>query len=96
MQIDVKLLKRLEQLSQIEIDRSKESEILEDLNKFLEFVDVLNELDVENIEATFSTLETGSPFRKDIPISQSEIGEKILKNAPKSADNFFIVPKIIE
>ena len=96
MQIDDKLLKRLESLSQIKIEETKESEILEELNKFLDFVEILNELDVKNLEATFSTLDSGSPFRKDIPKSQSEVGEKILKNAPKSADNIFIVPKIIE
>lgn len=96
MQIDKKLLKRLETLAQIKIDESKEDEVIKELNRFLDFVDILNELDVKDLEATFSTLEGGSPLRKDIPKSKTEIGEKILKNAPKSADNFFIVPKIIE
>ncbi len=95
MQIDSRLLHRLETLSQIKIDDAKTDEVIEELNRFLEFVENLNELDT-SLDATFTTLEGGSPFRKDEPISNEEIGKKILQNAPKSTDNFFIVPKIIE
>ncbi len=96
MQIDSKLLHRLEVLSQIQVDKKKKDEILKELNRFLEFVENLNELELSNLEATFTTLEGGSPFRKDEPVLNEEIGKKILKHAPKSSDNFFIVPKIIE
>jgi len=95
MQIDNKLLHRLETLSQIKIDDAKTNEVLEELNRFLEFVENLNELDT-NLDATFTTLEGGSPFRKDEPTFNVEIGKKILQNAPKSTESFFIVPKIIE
>ncbi len=96
MQIDSKLLQRLEVLSQIQIDETKKDEILKELNRFLEFAENLNELDISKLEATFTTLEGGSPFRKDEPRLNEEIGVNILKRAPKSSDNFFIVPKIIE
>jgi len=95
-QIDKKLLDRLQTLSKLNIEESKKSDVLNDLNRFLEFVDILNELDVKDLDATFSTLEGGAPLRKDIPIIQEDVSKKILKNAPKSLDNFFIVPKIIE
>jgi Asp-tRNA(Asn)/Glu-tRNA(Gln) amidotransferase C subunit len=32
----------------------------------------------------------------DIPREKNDIAENILKNAPKSADDFFIVPAIID
>ena len=96
MQIDIKLLRRLESLSQIKIEKTKENEIIKDLNRFLNFVEILNQLDTKDTKTTFYTLQKGSPFREDIPIDKKEIGKKILKNAPKSIDNFFIVPKIIE
>ncbi len=94
--IDQALLTRLQNLSMIEIKEENRERILEDLNKFLEFVDVLEELDLSAYSATFSPMEASAPLRKDEPVSNSEIGEKILQNAPKSSDNFFIVPKIIE
>ncbi|BCD60104.1 MULTISPECIES: Asp-tRNA(Asn)/Glu-tRNA(Gln) amidotransferase subunit GatC [unclassified Nitratiruptor] len=94
--IDHQLLKRLQTLSMVEVDEAKKDQILEELNKFLEFVDILDELDYSGVEATFSPIEASAPLRKDEPSLHPEIGQKILQNAPKSADNFFIVPKIIE
>jgi len=40
--------------------------------------------------------ETSFTFREDIPVSNPEIIEDILKHAPKSEGGFFVVPKIIE
>ncbi|SMC09365.1 Asp-tRNA(Asn)/Glu-tRNA(Gln) amidotransferase subunit GatC [Nitratiruptor tergarcus] len=94
--IDENLLQRLQTLSMIQIKDENRDRILEDLNKFLEFVDVLDELDISSYAATYSPIEASAPLRKDIPQNQSEIGQKILRNAPKSEDDFFIVPKIIE
>ncbi len=94
--IDENLLERLQTLSMISIAQEKKGEVLEDLNRFLEFVENLNSLDLEGLDATFNPLEAAAPLRKDEPHLDTSIGEKILQRAPKSADNFFIVPKIIE
>jgi len=93
MQIDEKLLFKLETLSQLKIDETKRAEILDELNRFLGFVENLNELDISNLDIS---KEGNSPLRKDEPRLNESIGQKILKNAPKSEDSFFIVPKIIE
>ncbi len=93
--IDEKLLKRLENLSMLEIEESKREEFLNSLKEIVGFVENLNELDLENEEASFTTLEGGTPFRKDEP-KKADIIEDILKNAPKREQNFFVVPKIIQ
>jgi len=56
---------------------------------------MLNELDTESIDATFSTLDNPTPLREDNPV-KSGIIEDVLANAPKTKDGYFIVPKIIE
>jgi len=93
MKIDEKLVKRLESLSMVEIE--DKSAMAKDLAEIVEFVEMLNELDTENIDATFSTLNNSTPLREDISV-KNEVIEEILQNAPKSKDGFFIVPKIIE
>ena len=93
MKIDEKLVSRLETLSMVEIDDKKA--MADNLAEIVEFVEMLNELDTSNIEATFSTLNNPTPLREDEVIKR-EIIEDILSNAPKSKDGFFIVPKIIE
>jgi aspartyl-tRNA(Asn)/glutamyl-tRNA(Gln) amidotransferase subunit C len=65
------------------------------LTDIVNFVENLNSVDISNVDATFSTIEGGSPMREDIP-TNSDVVESVLKNSPKSEDTFFIVPKIIE
>jgi aspartyl-tRNA(Asn)/glutamyl-tRNA(Gln) amidotransferase subunit C len=93
MKIDENLVKRLENLSMVEID--DKSAMAKDLAEIVEFVEMLNELNTEDIDATFSTLNSSTPLREDISV-KNEVIEEILQNAPKSKDGFFIVPKIIE
>jgi aspartyl-tRNA(Asn)/glutamyl-tRNA(Gln) amidotransferase subunit C len=93
MKIDESLVKRLETLSMVEID--DKSAMAKDLAEIVEFVEMLNELDTSEIDATFSTLESSTPLREDIP-QKNEVVNDILAHAPKAKDGFFIVPKIIE
>ncbi len=94
--INEDLLKKLENLSMVEIAKENREEFLNSLKEIVSFVENLNELDLENEEASFTTLEGGTPFREDIPSKDEEIIKEVLKNAPKVKDDFFVVPKIIE
>jgi len=93
MKIDEKLLAKLEKLSMLKADNKEE--MIKDLNQIVEFVEILNEVNTDNIEATFNTLNTSTPLRDDIPQDNDAI-KTILANAPKVDGNYFIVPKIIE
>ncbi len=96
MVIDDKLLKKLETLSSLEIEQSKRVEVINQLSEIVNFVENLNELDLDKEEATFTTIKGGTPLRKDNPSSEQEIIKTILENSPKSKDRFFAVPAIIE
>jgi aspartyl-tRNA(Asn)/glutamyl-tRNA(Gln) amidotransferase subunit C len=96
MQVDDALLSRLEKLSYLKISENKREEIIAQLSEIVGFVDNLSELHTEGVDATFAMDERATPLREDIPACDPKIHEEILKHAPKSADDFFIVPKIIE
>ena len=96
MKIDNDLLKKLEKLSSLEIDEDKREGTIAQLSEIVEFVENLNELDLDNEEATFTTVAGGTPMREDIPNVNPDIIKTILENAPKSENGFFVVPKIIE
>ena len=96
MQVDDALLTRLEKLSYVRISDDKREEIIEQLSEIVSFVDNLSELDTEGVESAFAMDERATPLREDVPHSNPQISEDILKHAPQSADDFFIVPKIIE
>ncbi|WP_456489147.1 Asp-tRNA(Asn)/Glu-tRNA(Gln) amidotransferase subunit GatC [Caminibacter pacificus] len=93
MKIDEKLIQRLENLSMVEIENKEK--MAKDLEEIVAFVEMLNELDTENIDATFSTLNNPTPLREDEP-QKNDIIEEVLAHAPKAKDGYFIVPKIIE
>jgi aspartyl-tRNA(Asn)/glutamyl-tRNA(Gln) amidotransferase subunit C len=96
MRLDNTLLQKLEKLSSLKIEDDKREDTIKEIGQIVDFVENLNELDLENEEASFSTVEGGTPFREDIPSSDPKIIKTILENAPKSEGSFFVLPKIIE
>ncbi len=96
MKIDNDLLKKLEKLSSLEIDSDKRDGMIAQLSEIVEFIENLNELDLDKEEATFTTVSGGTPMREDIPSVNSKTIKTILEHAPKSEDGSFVVPKIIE
>ena len=96
MQVDDALLQRLEKLSFLSIDDDKREEVIAQLSGIVAFVDNLSELDTQNVDDNFAMNDAGTPIREDKASCDSQINEEILKNAPRSEEHFFVVPKIIE
>ena len=96
MLIDDKVLENLEKLSMLKIDEDKKEALKKELSEIVSYVENLNELDTSNLDSFFSTLSGGTPLRADIPVRNPEIPKNILAHAPRTEDDFFIVPKIIE
>ncbi|MBN2781993.1 MAG: Asp-tRNA(Asn)/Glu-tRNA(Gln) amidotransferase subunit GatC [Campylobacterales bacterium] len=96
MQVDDKLLSKLEKLSYLKVDENKRLEIEKQLSEIVSFVDNLSTLDTDGINSTFAMNDNPTPLRDDTPACDREINDDILKHAPQNDDHFFIVPKIIE
>jgi len=96
MQVDEALLVKLEKLSFLKISDNKREEIIEQLSEIVSFVDNLSELNTDGVDDKFAMTDMATPLREDTPVSSENVNDEILKNAPNSADHFFIVPKIIE
>jgi len=94
--IDNTLLEKLEKLSMLKIEDEKKEELASQLTEILSYIENLNELDTDALNATFSTLSGGTPLREDMPKTNREVSQSIFKHAPNAEDDFFIVPKIIE
>ena len=96
MQVDDALLSKLEKLSFLKVSDDKREEIKSQLSEIMNFVDNLSALDTTGIDDNFAMNDMSTPLREDSPSCDTHINDDILKNAPKSGDHFFIVPKIIE
>lgn len=94
MKIDKDTVYDLAHLSRLSFENNESERMCEELNKILDFVEVLNELDTLNVEPLIFLSEFNQPLRND-SVNAIEIKEAILKNAPLSNDSFFMVPKFV-
>jgi aspartyl-tRNA(Asn)/glutamyl-tRNA(Gln) amidotransferase subunit C len=100
MQIDDQLLNKLSKLSHIAIDDDKREDLKKELASIVGFVENIQDVDTDGIDATVNILaevsKDGTQLREDKEYQDLDFSNHILSHAPKSNDNFFIVPKIIE
>ena len=96
MSVDTATVKRVARLARIAVTDDEAEQLKGSLNGILDFVEQLNEVDVEGVEPMTSAVEGLSlPMREDV-VTAGNDPEKVLKNAPKSEDGFFVVPKVVE
>lgn len=93
--IDDRLIKYLEELSRLTLTDEEEAKAKEDLTKILSYIDTLNELDTENVEAMSHPFPYTNNFREDKAMASTD-RETILKNAPQQKDGCFKVPTTVE
>ena len=96
MTIDNTTVDKLAKLSSLEISEDRKESIAKELADIVTFVENLNEIDVSHVDATFTTISGGQPLREDNANKVDGVSEHIISHAPKSEENYFIVPTIIE
>lgn len=87
-------VKRIAELARLTIEESEVSDFVTEMNRLLDYMDKLNELDTTDIEPLSHPLEGTNFFREDKVIPSLPISET-MKNAPSSDGEFFLVPKVI-
>lgn len=95
MSVDNKTVDRIAELAKLEFDASSKEQIKADLNKMLDFVGQLEELDTENVEPLIYMLDEKPVLRKD-EVKGHVSQEQALKNAPDKDTDYFKVPKVIK
>ena len=95
MQIDKKTVRKIAHLARLEFKDKDEEAIIKDLNKMLEWVGKLNELNTEGIEPLTHLSEEVNVMRKD-ELKKHISHEQGLKNAPKKDSDYFRVPKVLD
>lgn len=81
-------------LAKLELTEEEKQQAKQDMEKMLNYIDKLGELDTTGIEPMSHTFKTQNVFREDIVTNANEIN-KTLKNAPQVKDGMFVVPKLI-
>lgn len=95
MSVDAATVRRIAQLARIAVADDEVEHLRGELNVILAFVEQLSEVDVDGVEPMTSVTPMRMKQREDI-VTDGEIAEQIVKNAPATDDNYFVVPKVVE
>jgi len=92
MKIDSKTIDKLAELAKLEFDEEGKKEIEKDLNRMVEFVEKLSEIDTSNVEPLVYLSEETNMMRDDV-VKQEITQQEALKNAPLKDSDYIKVPK---
>ena len=95
MEIDTETVLKIARLSRIKINESESSDIQKDLNRIVEFVKKLGEIDIDGVDEFNFGKTNIEDMRKD-SVTIYDNTDDILKNTKNKNQDFFTVPKIVE
>ena len=81
-------------LAKLELSGEEKENARADMEKMLDYIDTLNELDTDGVESMPHVFPVHNVFREDAASSTDGSGDT-LANAPLQKDNCFKVPKTI-
>lgn len=81
-------------LAKLELSGDEREKAKEDMEKMLDYIDTLNELDTSGIEPMSHVFPVNNVFRDDV-VTNGDNHEDTLKNAPVEKEQAFKVPKTV-
>ncbi len=95
MSIDIETARRVAKLARIRVDEEALPALAGEFNTILGFIEQLNEVDVDGIEPMTSVTPMRLKRRQDV-VTDGNMQDKVLSNAPDAREGFFAVPKVVE
>ena len=82
-------------LAKLALSEEEKEQARKDMGSMLDYIDKLGELDTQGVEPMSHVFPVKNVFREDI-VTNGDIREEILKNAPGEKDGMFVVPRTFE
>ena len=79
-------------LAKLELSGEEKEQAKKDMGRMLDYIDKLGELDTEGVEPMSHVFPVQNVFREDV-VTNSDIREELLANAPEEKDGMFVVPR---
>lgn len=95
MSIDLETVRKAARLAKLAEPEERLQALVGELSGILDWIEQLNEVDIDGVEPMSSAVSVKLPMRADVVTAGGE-RDRILANAPKAHDGFFIVPKVVE
>jgi aspartyl-tRNA(Asn)/glutamyl-tRNA(Gln) amidotransferase subunit C len=95
MAIDAATVRKVAHLARIREPEEQLEAMAAELSGILAWIEQLNEVDIEGVEAMTSAVATTLPMRDDV-VTDGGDPAAVLANAPNVDRNFYVVPKVVE
>ena len=95
MSIDAATVRRIAHLARIAVADDEVERLRGEINAILAFVEQLSEVNVDGVAPMTSVTPMEMKKRADA-VTDGNDADAVLKNAPATQDNFFLVPKVVE
>jgi len=82
-------------LAKLDLSKEEKAAAKKDMEKMLDYIDKLNELDTADVEQLSHVFPVQNVFREDV-VTNSDMREELLGNAPEQKDGMFMVPRTFE
>ena len=95
MSLDPAAVRRIARLARLRIDDAEVAALQSELNGILGWIDQLNEVDVAGVEPLTGGAMMAMRMRDDT-VTDGDLEEAVLANAPDRSGPFYAVPKVVE
>ena len=94
MKVSEEEILHIAKLANLKLEKDEIPEYIRNLQDILNYANIVNNANVENLDISIGAIENVNVFRKD-EVKKFEDNKALLQNAPEKEDNMFRVPKVI-
>jgi aspartyl-tRNA(Asn)/glutamyl-tRNA(Gln) amidotransferase subunit C len=95
MAIDAATVRKVARLARIREPEERLESLAQELNGIMSWIEQLSEVNTDGVEPMTSVVAVKLPLREDV-VTDGGDAARVLSNAPKAVDGFFVVPKVVE
>ena len=95
MPVSPEQVRHIAKLARIAMSDAEIERLAPELNNILGWVEQLGEVNTDGVEPLTAVIDQKLRLRNDI-VTEGNIRDEILANAPEAQHGFFAVPKVIE
>ena len=95
MSVDAATVRKVASLARIAMSDAEAEALVPELNNILGWIDQLGAVDTDGVEPLAAVIPNHQRLRDDA-VTDGNVRDRVLANAPQAEHGFFAVPKVIE
>ena len=95
MSVSPEQVRHIAKLARVAMSDEELDRLLPELNNILGWVEQLSEVNTDGVEPLTAVIDQKLRLRDDV-VTEGNIRDEVLANAPEAQHGFFAVPKVIE